>query len=76
MDWIVTNDRIKEKAKQNFTNTDYALKLYNKFNKNQIDLREPRFRDYYQPSIQQRQGEMIYLWAGALAIGLAASHFL
>ena len=24
-DWIMTNDRIKDEAKQNFKNTDYAL---------------------------------------------------
>ena len=29
-DWIMTNDRIKVEAKENFKNTDYALKLYNK----------------------------------------------
>ena len=26
----MTNDRIKDEAKENFKNTDYALKLYNK----------------------------------------------
>jgi len=29
LDWIQTNREIKEQAKQNFTNTDYAVKLYN-----------------------------------------------
>ena len=29
LDWIAANERIKEQAKQNFTDTDYALKLYN-----------------------------------------------
>ena len=29
LDWIATNDRLKEQAKQDLTNTDYALKLYN-----------------------------------------------
>ena len=28
LDWIATNGRIKDQAKQNFTNTDYAFKLY------------------------------------------------
>ena len=28
-DWIQTNDRLKSEAKQDLTNTDYALKLYN-----------------------------------------------
>ena len=29
LDWIATNEKMKEKAKQNFTNTDYTFKLYN-----------------------------------------------
>ena len=29
----MTNDRIKDEAKENFKNTDYALKLYNKIQK-------------------------------------------
>ena len=28
LDWIATNDRMKDQAKQNFTNTDYAFELY------------------------------------------------
>ena len=29
LDWIATNEKMKEQAKQKFTNTDYAFKLYN-----------------------------------------------
>jgi len=29
LDWIETNREIKEQADKNFTNTDYAFKLYN-----------------------------------------------
>ena len=29
LDWIATTAQIKAEAKQNFTNTDYAFKLYN-----------------------------------------------
>jgi len=29
LDWIQTNREVKEQGKQNFTNTDYAFKLYN-----------------------------------------------
>ena len=29
-DWMRTNERMKDDAKQDFTNTDFALKLYNK----------------------------------------------
>ena len=75
-DWIMTNDRIKDEAKENFKNTDYALQLYNKIHQGEINLREPQFSDFYQPSTQQKQGEIIYVGASALAIGFAASYFL
>ena len=75
-DWIMTNDRIKDEATQNFENTDYALKLYNKVHQDDMRLREPQFSDFYQPNVQQKQGELIYVGSSALAIGLLASHFL
>ena len=75
-DWIMTNDRIKDEAKENFKNTDYALKLYNKIHQEDLSLREPQFSDFYQPSVQQKQGEIIYVGASALAIGFAASCFI
>ena len=75
-DWIMTNDRIKDEAKENFKNTDYALKLYNKIHQEDLSLREPQFSDFYQPSAQQKQGEIIYVGASALAIGFAASYFI
>ena len=75
-DWIMTNDRIKDEAKENFQNTDYALKLYNKIHQDDLNLREPQFSDFYQPSAQQKQGEIIYVGASALAIGFAASYFI
>ena len=75
-DWIMTNDRIKDEAKENFKNTDYALKLYNKIYQDDLSLREPQFSDFYQPSAQQKQGEIIYVGASALAIGFAASYFI
>jgi len=47
LDWIEINREIKEQAKQNFTNTDYAFKLYNQAHPDkQITLlKEPRFAD-------------------------------
>ena len=74
-DWIMTNDRIKDEAKENFKNTDYALKLY-KIHQDDLSLRELQFSDFYQPSAQQKQGEIIYVGASALAIGFAASYFI
>ncbi|KAL9954293.1 hypothetical protein ACROYT_G041812 [Oculina patagonica] len=59
LDWIQTNAEIKEQAKQNFTNTDYAFKLYNQAHpeKQIISPKEPKFSDFYQPSEQQKQAE-------------------
>jgi len=45
-DWMAIIDRIKDEAKINFENTDYALKLCNKTHQDQMDLnevREPQF---------------------------------
>ena len=73
--WIATYYRVKEKAKYNFVDTDYAMKLYNN---QDLDLREPKLSDFYKPSTSQKQGEMIYVggMALALALGLATTRFL
>ena len=57
LDWIAANEWIKEEAKQNFTDTDYAFKLYNQVHpdKKILPPREPKFSDFYQPSEQQKQ---------------------
>ena len=79
LDWIETNAEIKAQAKQNFTNTDYALKLYNKAHhsdERMIPPKEPQFSDFYQPSEQQKNGELLFVGTGALALGYAAFRFL
>ena len=78
LDWIATNERIKDQAKQNFTDTDYAFKLYNQVHpdKKILPPREPKFSDFYQPSEQQKQGELQFVGTGALALGYAAFRFL
>lgn len=78
LDWIATNAQIKEEAKQNFTNTDYAFKLYNQAHpeKRMTPPKEPKFSDFYQPSEQQKNGELIFVGTGALALGYAAFRFL
>ena len=64
LDWIATNDRIKDQAKQNFTNTDYAFKLYNQAHPHeQIPIpKEPEFSDFYQPSEQQKKRRTSVYW--------------
>ena len=56
VNWIATNDRVKEQPKQNFVDTDYALKLYNKVHNQELDLREPQLSDFYKLRVQQKQG--------------------
>ena len=75
LDWIATNTQIKAEAKQNFTNTDYAFKLYSQAHpdKQMIPPKEPKFSH---PSEQQKNGELMFVGAGALALGYAAFRFL
>ena len=48
LDWIETNAQIKAEAKQNFTNTDYAFKLYNQAHPDEPiePPKEPKFSDF------------------------------
>ena len=77
LDWIETNREIKDQAKQNFTNTDYAFKLYNQAHPDyKLSMpKEPKLSDMYQPSDLQKQGEL-FVGGGALALGYAAFRFL
>ena len=52
LDWIETNREIKAQADQNFTNTDYAFKLYNQAHPDyKLSMpTAPKFSDMYQPS--------------------------
>ena len=78
LDWIATNDLVKDQAKQNFIDTDYAFKLYNQTHQNeQITApKEPKFSDFYQPSKLQKYGELIFIGAGTLALRYATFRFL
>ena len=78
LNWIATNAHIQERAKQKFTNTVYAFKLSNQArpNKRMVPSNEPKFSDFYQPNAQQKQGELLFVGAGTLALGYAAFRFL
>ena len=56
LDWIETNREIKAQADQNFTNTDYAFKLYNQAHPDYklTQPTKPKFSDMYQPSELQK----------------------
>ena len=78
LDWIEVNRENKELAKQNFTNTDYAFKLYNQAHP---DLKmtmpkEPKFSDFYQPSEAQKQGKLIFVTGSTLTLAFVAFRFL
>ena len=78
LDWILSNREIKAHANQNFTNTDYALELYNQAHPDyKLTLpTAPKFLDMYQPSELQKQGELLFVGGGALALGYVAFRFL
>ena len=38
--------------------------------------KEPQFSDYYKPSPQQKNGELLFIGASTLALGYAAFRFL
>ena len=78
LDWIETNREIKAQANQNFTNTDYAFKLYNQAHPDyKLSMpTEPKSSDMYQPSELQKQGELLFVGGGALALAYAAFRFL
>ena len=78
LDWIATNTQRKAEAKQNFTNTDYAFKPYNQAHpdKPMVPPKEPKFSDFYHPSQQQKNGELMFAGAEALVLGYAAFRFL
>ena len=78
LDWIETNRETKAQADQNFTNTDYAFKLYNQAHPDYklTQPTAPKFSDMYQPSEAQKQGELLFVGGGALALGYTAFRFL
>ena len=76
-DWIAEQDREKDKAIHDFQDTDRALALYNQTHRAKVALpKEPEFSDFYKPSPQQKNGELLFIGAGTLALGYAALGFL
>ena len=77
LDWVAAQDRIKNKAIHDFKDTDQALALYNQTHRAKVALpKEPKFSDYYKPSPQQTNGELLFIGASTLALGYAAFRFL
>ena len=77
LDWIELQNREKSKALYDFRNTDSALAIYNRAHQTKITIpKEPQFSDYYKPSPQQKNGELLFIGASTLALGYAAFRFL
>ena len=77
LDWVAAQDRLKNKAMHDFKDTDQALALYNQTHRAKVALpQEPKFSDYYKPSPQQKNGELLFIGARMLALGYAAFRFL
>ena len=53
--WIEKNAELQDQAKQDFTKTAYAFKLYNRTHPDrQLTPRKPKFSDFYQPSAAKK----------------------
>ena len=77
LDWVAEQDREKNKAFHDFQDTDAALALYNQTHRAKVAMpQEPKFSDYYKPSPQQKNGELLFIGASTLALGYAAFRFL
>ena len=77
LDWVAQQDREKNKAFHDFQDTDAALALYNQTHQAKVAMpKEPQFSDYYKPSLQQKNGELLFIGASTLALGYAAFRFL
>ena len=77
LDWVVEQDREKDKAIDDFQTTDRALALYNQTHRAKVALpKEPEFSDFYKPSEQQKNSELLFIGAGTLELGYAVFRFL
>ena len=77
MDWYSQRRDEQDIAAQDLSNTDEALKLYNKVHYEEMVLgNEPNFSNYYKPSSSQKTGEIVYVSAGMLGVVYLASKFL
>ena len=77
MHWYSQRQNEQDIAAQDCSNTDEALKLYNKVHSQDIVVgNEPNFSNYYKPSNSQKTGEIVYVSAGMLGVVYLASKFL
>ena len=77
LDWVDANRHNDAIASQNLSNTDEALKLYNRTHPDDnLEVNKPIFNVYYRPSNDQKIGEILYVGGGMLSLGYLASKWL
>ena len=81
MDWYSQRRDQQVQASHDLSNTDEALKLYNRVHQAvdqaQVSLgKEPQLGDYYKPSDSQKTGEIAYVAGGMVVIVYLASKFI
>ena len=75
--WVDANRHNDAIASQNLSNTDEALKLYNRAHPDDnLEVNDPIFPDYYQPSNDQKIVEILYVGGGVLSLGHLAGKWL
>ena len=75
-DFLHNRNIEKEKALYGLKQTDKNFALYAKFHGGEKPMSRPRWGDYYQPSEQQKNGELAFIGAGAIAVGYGVSRFI
>ena len=73
-DFLRHRSEEKTKALYGLKQTDKNFALYAKFHNK--TFQKPRWEDYYQPSEQQKNGELAFIGAGAIAVGYGVSRFI
>ena len=77
LDWVAEKDREKDKVIHDFRTTDQALAFYNETHRAKVALpKEPEFSDFYKPSQQQNNGELLFIGATTPAVSFAILRFL
>ena len=80
LDWYSQRRDQQEIAAHDLSDTDAALKLYNRVHQAveqpQVHLKEPVFGEYYKPSDSQRKAEIVYVAGGMLGVVYLASKFI
>ena len=77
LDWVDANRLNDAIAIQNLSNTNEALKLYNRtYPDENLEVNEPIFPNYYRPSNDQKIGEILYVGGGMLPLGYLTSKWL